>query len=88
MGISVTKDSTEVMCSKKKNNSTEFGDDQRLTIEEAAQFLNVSTRTVWRAVKKELIPCQRIGKLIRIRKGDLKKDIEPPGYQAKHSDLN
>jgi excisionase family DNA binding protein len=42
------------------------------TPQEAAAYLKVNLRTIYRKIKKGVIPCLRLdGRLIRIRKQDL-----------------
>lgn len=53
----------------------DFGDEQRLTIEEAADFLHVSVKTIRRLIEHGTLPTQRIGRQLRIRRGDLQGDL-------------
>lgn len=56
-------------------NNNDFGDEQRLSIREAAHFLKVSERTIRRLVDSGVLPAQRVGRQLRLRKGDLKGDL-------------
>jgi excisionase family DNA binding protein len=51
-----------------------------LTVQEAADLLNVSLRTVYRLTESGELPHQRIGKAIRIKPADLER------YQARLSE--
>lgn len=46
-----------------------------LTIEEVADLLRVSTRTVSRLIKQRQLNCHRIGRTIRISRDDLRAYI-------------
>jgi len=37
-----------------------------VTVKKAAKILGVSTRTIYRKIKKGIIPCKKIEKIIRI----------------------
>lgn len=48
------------------------------TVAQAAEMLEVSTTTVWRWIKAELLPAYRAGpKNLRIKKQDLERVITP-----------
>lgn len=49
-----------------------------LTVKQAADFLNVSIRTVWRMIAAGL-PVIRIGRIVRIRRSDLLDFINSGG---------
>lgn len=49
-----------------------------LTMRQAASRLAVSVPTIHRAVQKGELPCQRIGRVIRIRPDDLAAFAKPP----------
>lgn len=54
------------------------------TVAQAAEILEVSTTTVWRWIRAELLPAYRAGpKNIRIKKSDLNRVITPARESAR-----
>ena len=47
-----------------------------LTVAEVADELRVSTMTVYRLIKAEQLPATRVGKSLRIRRGDVDRYLE------------
>ena len=53
-----------------------------LTAQEAADLLKVKKATVYEMVKRGQIPAVKIGKQVRIARGDLERMLTPPGQSA------
>lgn len=52
------------------------GPNRFLTVAEVADELRVSTMTVYRLIKNEQLPATRVGKSLRIRRGDVDRYLE------------
>lgn len=46
-------------------------DDQLLTVDGLAEYLNISRRTMYRLLKAESLPAYRVGKQLRFRREDV-----------------
>ena len=57
-------------------------DDEVLTLQEAAEFLKVSERTLWSLAKQGLVPCRRVGKQYRLSRNVLVRWIQNREGQA------
>ena len=65
-----------VYCSPKKKGEVFMGDSDFLSLKEAAEYLNVKYKTVYRLVRDGRLPAVKIGGVYRIRRQDLEAYVE------------
>jgi excisionase family DNA binding protein len=47
-----------------------------LTVEQVAERLQISERSVWRWITEDVLPVVRLGRAVRVRPADLRRLIE------------
>ena len=53
-----------------------------LTIEQAAEYLQINTQVLYRYVRQKLVPSAKVGTLIRFKKSVLDKWIEDQSWES------
>jgi nitrogen PTS system EIIA component len=57
-------------------------DDKLLTIEELAKYLQVSTKTVYRMIHRQQIPCYKVANQWRFKAGVIEQWMENQNFRA------
>lgn len=63
--------------------------DDLLTVQQAAEMLQMSTSTIWRWINQGDLPSYRVGqRRVRVRRGDVERMIRPRNNEARSASEN